>query len=307
MTHHYSHRSRYSWGVAALATLVLMSGCAQPPLGGRGPGPDSSPGTSPDTSPRPGPAIHGPDDLVLRVELVHGFMPEYFVTQLPIVSVYGDGRVIIDPPGTGAGPIAGMARCIGPPDHPGGTVNALVAHVLDHGVGRDIDYGQAMIFDAPATVFTVFTDEGPLVTDVYALESVHDSDGLTDAQKSARQDLVDLIDDLSDLSRILGPDAGEQLPFEQTAIAVVAREWTLWGSPLGAPEPDRVWPGPTLPGSRLGHHPVHCFTVTGADATIVLDAAKTADISTRWTSDGRLWTVMFRPLLPDEQSCEDLI
>jgi hypothetical protein len=38
----------------------------------------------------------------------------------------------------------------------------------------------------------------------------------------------------------------------------------------------------------------------------VLAAAKSAKSITPWTSGGRQWTVVFRPLLPDEAGCADL-
>jgi hypothetical protein len=47
-------------------------------------------------------------------------------------------------------------------------------------------------------------------------------------------------------------------------------------------------------------------TVAGDDIATVLDPAKTANVVTPWTSDGRKWLVDFRPLLPEETSCDDL-
>jgi hypothetical protein len=48
-------------------------------------------------------------------------------------------------------------------------------------------------------------------------------------------------------------------------------------------------------------------TATGQAAAAVLAAARSATQLTPWTStDGRKWSVTFRPLLPGESGCADL-
>jgi hypothetical protein len=52
---------------------------------------------------------------------------------------------------------------------------------------------------------------------------------------------------------------------------------------------------------------VTCVTATGAEATAVIEAAGGANLLTPWLSaDGTRWSVLFRPLLPDESGCADL-
>ena len=48
------------------------------------------------------------------------------------------------------------------------------------------------------------------------------------------------------------------------------------------------------------------MTITGTDAAAVLEAAASANMLTPWVSNGSRWQVNFRPLLPDETSCDDL-
>jgi hypothetical protein len=43
------------------------------------------------------------------------------------------------------------------------------------------------------------------------------------------------------------------------------------------------------------------------DAGKVLTAAAGATAITPWRSGGTLWSVRFRPLLPDETDCADLV
>ncbi len=228
MTSHTSIVRPRQLSVVFVALLGLVGGCAQPAPGGREPGPG------------PGPGTYKPDDVVLRVDIVDGFIPqEYLVTRLPKVSVYGDGRVITEGPVIDIYPSPALPNVLVQTISPAG-VNALVTRALDHGVGSGVDFGQPTIMDAPSTRFAVLTDEGPLVSSVNAL--TEGDGGLTAAQRSARSALQDLLDDLSDLSKTLGPDAvGEQKPYQPRVLAAVSREWT-------APEP--------LPPNPNGHGPV---------------------------------------------------
>jgi hypothetical protein len=73
-----------------------------------------------------------------------------------------------------------------------------------------------------------------------------------------------------------------------------------------SPEPV-AWPGPPLPGERLGRLPdVTCVVATGKQASAVITAAGNANVLTPWTSGDATWSVTFRPLLPDESGCADL-
>ena len=254
----------------------------------------------------PGPGTYKADDVVLRVDLVDGFLPrENLITRLPKVSVYGDGRVITGGPVIDIYPYPSLPNVLVQTISPAG-VNALVTRALDHGVGSGADFGQPNIMDAASTRFTVLTDEGPLVSSANALGE--GDGGLSAGQRSARSALRDLLDDLSDLSKTLGPDAvDEQKPYQPKVLAAVSREWTAPDSTDIPAQPERAWPGPTLPGGPVGTIPViGCVTVTGEALDTVLDAATSANVLTPWTSDERKWLVGFRPLLPEETSCADL-
>ena len=287
---------RCAVAVASLALLAATNGCA-----GAAPG-----STGPSATSGPGPATYAPDDLVLRVEVVHGFMREYFVDQLPIVSVYGDGRVITEGRAILADAPAPIMRTVVVRQITAAGVDALVTRALERGVGRDIDYGQPEIYDAPGTRFTLLTEQGPLVSDVYALGVTEGSRNLTDTQRSARQALQNLVADLRDLAGTLGPEAvGNEEPYTPQALAAITREWT---DSVSSSQPERVWPGPALPGEPMGTLPeVRCLTVTDADVATVVEATAAAHAYSRWISEGQRWLVVLRPLLPDETSCADLI
>jgi hypothetical protein len=51
-----------------------------------------------------------------------------------------------------------------------------------------------------------------------------------------------------------------------------------------------------------------CVVATADQATAVLTAAGTGNALTPWVgADGSRWSVTFRPLLPDESGCADLL
>ncbi|MEV1329383.1 hypothetical protein AB0J20_07380 [Micromonospora costi] len=92
---------------------------------------------------------------------------------------------------------------------------------------------------------------------------------------------------------------GPAVPFRPEAVAMVA-------TPGDAAEPARPWPLPTLAGEPLSGLAAGstCLVLRDADLDTVR-AAATAGAG-RWRSDGRVWQVAPRPLLPDETGCADL-
>ncbi|KPM57546.1 cold-shock protein [Frankia sp. R43] len=281
------------------------------------------------------------DAVAVRVDWIGGFVTaEMLATRLPLVAIYHDGRVLTE------GPVAAMwpgpalpnlqLRRISAAD-----VQKLVDHAVAAGVGTEPDFGQPPIADAPSTRFTVRTAGGVRTMEVAALTEA-DGTGLTAAQQSARKAAQRLYTELTDLPATLGAGAvSEPEEYTPTAIAAFAEPWAAScpapssdgsapsdGAPSGSapagsmPVGDppglcggggalsreaRTWPGPPLPGEPYGAGLVlNCVTSSGGDATKVLAAARTADANTPWTSEGRTWSLTFRPLLPDESSCADL-
>ncbi|MBX6752013.1 MAG: hypothetical protein IRY85_20525 [Micromonosporaceae bacterium] len=274
----------------ALLPVLLLAACAQP----------ASPGATDRGGAR---TNYRPDEVVLRIEYVGGFVAaQTLATRLPVVTIYGDGRVITEGPVIAIYPGPALPnileRRIGAAD-----MNRLVTMAVEAGVGADIDYGTPSVTDLPETKFTVSTTDGVLTSTVYALDI---DEGLTAAQITARQKLRDLKDALTDLPGTLGADAaGEERPYEPVALAAVTSPFV--GSEEGLDQPEAAWPGPALPGEPLGSLPdLRCLTVTGDDLAAVLEAAAGATTLTPWVWEGERWFVSFRPLLPDESTCADL-
>ncbi len=271
----------------AVALLLGLTGCAEHGDGVVPPVTDATPAA---------------EGVVLQVENTGGFgTPSMLVGRLPVVSVYADGRVITEGPVPAIypGPALPNLRVqqIG-----GEAVQDLVDRALAAGVAESDDLGTPPVADAPSTRFTLVTGSATHVREVYALwefEEQADS-GLTEAQRAARAELTDLLATLTDGG---GPASESYVP---DAVAAVASHWV--DPDDGLTQPERIWPGPTLPGEPLGGAvDVGCATVTGQQAQAVLDAARTANAMTPWvTGNGTRWAVVFRPLLPDESGCADL-
>jgi hypothetical protein len=250
--------------------------------------------------------------LVLQVERTGGFvMPGTAASQLPSASVYADGRAVVP------GPVAAI--------HPGFAwpslqvrdvgrdgVQALVDRALAAGVAETTDLGSPPLADAPTTRFTLVTAEATYVREVYALfgTSAGGVDGLTTEQLAARQELFALASSLGDLA--LGTVDEEPPPaYVPEAVAAVVRPWAPSDEdiaqgfvPTGVP-----WPGPPLPGEPLGALPgLTCVTASGDEGRAVAEAARDANMLTPWiAADGSRWSVTFRPLLPHESGCADLM
>jgi hypothetical protein len=289
---------------AVLLLVVALAGCAQRPAG-----------TPPPTDAAPPPSAQLPAEpgaLVLRVEHVGGFTtPETQAGRLPVVSAYADGRVILEGPMPAIYPAFAWPNVqvldIGPDK-----VQEVADRALAAGVAETDDLGMPPLADLPSTRFTLVTADATHIREVYGLtetEGMPDT-GLTDAQEAAREELRELFTELTDLAVA---EAGEDAPESWTpaAVAAVVRPWTASEEDIAqglTPEPV-PWPGPALPGEPLGPLPdLGCAVATGDQATAVITAAGHANVLTPWASpDGTRWSVTFRPLLPDETGCADLL
>lgn len=244
-------------------------------------------------------ATDASDDLVLRIV-------DAYPLSVPVVTLYGDGRVItLASADDGPSPALPHLR-IRVIDSD--SVCRLVQMAIDAGVGRPSDdYGQPLIMDdVPMTRFTVLANGVLRESTVAALWT---DDGVSTSQAAARQRLRDLRDQLIDLPSTLGPDAaGEDQPYEPERLVAISEPY----DPEPAPDSvaARTWPGPPLPGpmTRMRIGPfgtfvdVACLDVTGVHVADVLSRAATANADTPWIWDGQTYEVRLRPSLPDEPS-----
>ena len=274
---------------AVLASLLLLGGCA---------------GDGGDVATRPTPASEGPGRLVLSVEHVGGFTtPEELAARVPLVAVYGDGRVVA--PGA-------QIEVYPPPALPplqvwrldADGVQTVVERAVAAGVTGSGDLGTPPVADAPATRFTLITDERTAVREVEALFELPGDVGLTPEQQATRGELIGLLDVLTSPEAVgaTGPE-----PYAAEAVAAVVAPWTP-PADEALRQPGVPWPGPALPGEPLpGGVGLSCVTARGAEAGAVLAAAAGATTLTPWVAgDDTRWSLRLRPLLPHETGCADL-
>lgn len=250
------------------------------------------------------PASYAADEVVLRIETRGGLMAvEAALAELPHVTVYGDGRVITEEP-----PIDVYPRPVLPNvlvrTVSSESVERIAQAARDAGVGSGRDYGTPEVMDAGSTWFSLRARDGIVVSTVPALGI---DNSLTRSQRRARAPLVALRDALLDLPATLGDGrVSGPRPYEPVALAAVTSPWHDPGV-QGVDPPDIAWPGPALPGDPTTFAPgIGCVTVTGPQLAQVLELAAEARVTTAWTWADQRYFVWFRPLLPDESSCEDL-
>jgi len=242
-----------------------------------------------------------PSSLVVRVDVSGGFVaPETIFTNLPVVSIYGDGSVIT------SGPV--------PMIYPGPVVPNLLVRELD-ATGMQavltaaqeagiltgpIDYGQPPVADVPDTVVTINANDTTYTQSANALGGDFGTENLTPAQIATREKLSKFVDSMTDLETLVGADhIGPEQPYTITKWRV--RATAVDQVPTGEPAPTVVpWPVPSLPLASIGD----CTAVTdAATAQQVTDTMSKANQLTYFTDAGKTYQVLVRPLLPDETSC----
>ena len=302
---------------ALLAIAVALTGCAGAGAGD-GPAPSFPRPTERDVAPA--------SKVVLQVQELGGMVASWALhTRLRGPSVYADGRVIreVDQFTTPVDQLPALPQVVQQDLTPAG-LDALIQRARDAGVGDGADLGEPLVTDVTTTRFLLATDDGPVWSDAYALRfsanlevpigepvpspsiSVGSGRGdgtLTQEQADARYELLDLSAALDDLPAALGDEeVGEEVPYRFDALAVVVAPGSADPSSEALP-----WPGPVLPGQDVEVGGASCTVVRGADLVPVLEAVSRARLQTPWTSGGRTYGLRFRPLLPDEDSCEDLV
>ena len=283
-----------------VAVALALSACAGAPLG--------SSIVSPAPSPSGSPA--GSGGLILRVAYVGGFIaPGASRTQLPLVSVYSDGRIMTEgaTPAIYPGPLMAMVvvRSVGSTG-----AAAILKAAVDAGLtGADATYPPAPPPDAPTTVITVFHDGQRTISTFgllapaggQAVDSGSAGGGVAEQIRAASAALIDRLMTNDRFGGTAGPDGtyapqgfrlfvtpGSPAPSDPK----LARPPVAW--PLAMPlatfgQPDAQAGG----GSRTGD-------VIGRDSATLGPILAAATQITPFTSGGKQWTIVARPLFPDE-------
>ena len=298
--------------IAGLLVACQVGPGASPTPGGS---PTSPPTPTPTPSPTPSPTAgeisHStdPHDVVLRMESGGGFMPmEFFLTQAPQFTLYGDGTVIYQPTDTRTDPFAGQGLLpfkVGHLDEEG--VQALLRFALGEGrlLGARENYQNNMVADAGTTIFTLNAADLAKTVSVYAL-------GMEDPNLPA--DIVDrrgfqkLADTLGGFeARGQAGELGDITDYDPSHYRVF-----LMPAEGAVPQPDQVvdWPWDDLTSddfqtTEQDNRPKANLDRAHVEKLIDVPTGGISFIYVR-TTDDQLHSVGVRPLFPDELAAEGL-
>jgi hypothetical protein len=243
------------------------------------------------------------------VETGGGFVaPAYALRQVPEFSLMADGRVFTQGPQIAIYPGPAVPNLLVRSLSPEG-VRVLVEAARLAGLdGPDRSYDRQSVADAPTTTFTFVDGGGTHVISVYALDigggTVAGPSGSDEAQ--ARRQLSQLRTKLLDLERWLpSGSVGPQSSYDYDEVRIylqepAVRDPSLAQKPIAWP---LAQPLATF-GEPLAEQPgLRCGTAGGVDLDTLRPLLAEANELTPWRSEGRTFSLIVRPLLPDESGC----
>lgn len=253
----------------------------------------------------------GPEDVVVRIENKGGFLPaDARLTEIPMVSIFGDGRIVTQGPQIEIYPGPALPNLITRVIEEGG-MQAILAAAKEAGLmDGNKHLANPMVADAPTTVFTVKADGEQHVVEAVALGDGSPEPGGPGAPSGEdaklRKNLVEFRDLLTDLGRWLPKGSvSEEKSFDAARLRILAQPYVK--SDEAPPQQPVAWPlteGLAKFGNARPEGPgLRCGVARGEDLKKVLSLAMRANQLTPWRSDGKDYQLRFRPLLPDESGC----
>ena len=296
-------RLRPTRAIATLALVALLAGCVTRPGA-----------TTPPPSPTPTPAPTAASGaLVLKISYVGGFVaPSWRFSSLPTLAVYADGRAFSQGPVDAIYPGPLLPNVQVRQLTPTGLARLLDAAVAAGLAGPDASYPPHGVADAPDTVFVVVKG-GHATTISFGALGIGTGEGATPAEMTARQSAQAFLEKAGDLAALVGQgEVGPDMPFAAPAFQILA-----WpgnpsdGAEAGLARSPIAWPlatplaafgapvGDGLPeGARCG-----VAKVSEPGGPQLASALASATTITGFSSADRVWTILPRPLLPDDPGC----
>ena len=267
---------------------------------------------NPSASPAPTTATRyavetGADKLILRLSIDGGFVaPGYLLIRMPIVALYGDGRVIVGGPMIEIYPgplLPNLRQLLVTPVE----IQKILAAADAAGLlGPDASYDATNIADGSTSVFTTIVDGKTHTIGAYALsESGTNEDA---GVAAARAKLLDFGNKITDLSKFLGRILSDAEAYTPTEMRVFVGP--IFGDDPNFPNPQVVtWPLTVNPksGQETTHPGVTCLAISGADLTAFLKVATGANALTIWSAPSGRFSVSVRPLYPEESGCVGMV
>jgi hypothetical protein len=250
-----------------------------------------------------------PGALVLRIADQGGLIaPNDYFQRTPTLSVYADGR-LLQPGATDAiypGPLL-------PHLQEARISRASIGRLLDAAAKAglttaDVTYPAQSVADVPDTIITVVVDGRTVVSRFGAL-GVESGERGTAEERAARAAASTFVAQATDPRAFLGADAvTETGTYPPTAIRLLVRPGAPPSSDPSLVRQPVPWPLATplaTFGAPLEAYPglERCGAVTGTDLSVLLPVLEQATQLTGFSSRGAVYTVVPRPLLPDEAGC----
>ena len=278
---------------AALTLLLTLAACAETPADPGAGGIDHSTAA---------------DAVLVRISYEGGFVPvEWTYTNFAFYSLLGDGTLIV--PGAQIEIYPGPAL---PAVSSRQVSEAGIQAILEQAIAvvRDIpadlnDLGFMNIADASTTVITVSAGGVDRTIRAYALSELTERpDGMPEREYQARLGLHELVATLTGPTEWLPEGSlGPEGAYEASAARVFVGNYRavddLKQDPMAWPLSARLadFGDPIPPGE------MRCGVVEGEDWKTLRGSATKANQLTPWTDAGNRYSILFRPLLPDERGC----
>ena len=242
--------------------------------------------------------------VVIRVSSDGGFVaPGAILGRVPSFTLFGDGTVIVPGvttqifPGPAVAPLLrtrlSEAR-----------VQAILRRAKAAGLlaARPVDYGDMRtirVADATTTVVRLHAGGRSVVRRAYALGITAAGGAMPPAQAAARRALEQFVRSL--------PNAPGGAPYVTQALAVYV---SPYGGQAAPGKDTKRWPlAARLASTGTSRPAFRCISVRGGPARTLLTVLGRADEQTRWLAPGggaRGFSLIIRPLLPDERDCSSL-
>jgi hypothetical protein len=247
-------------------------------------------------------------DVLVRVAFEGGFVaPRWTYTSIPSFSLYGDGTLVL--PGAQIELYPGPALpSISTRTVTEEGIQATLEEVLlsIRGVPDEmLDMGSVGLADVPTTVITVHAGDVDRTIKVYGLSELTERpERMSEEEFRGRGQLQELVTKLGGLGTWL-PDGslGTETMYEGSGARLFVSEYQR----VDLPQEPIGWPlGESL--GRFGEMATgsdtyRCGVVEGSEWATLREAASRANELTPWTEAGARFSILFRPLLPDERGC----
>jgi hypothetical protein len=283
---------------ALFAVAVMAAAC----VGGAG-----AAGPTPSPSPKP----EDPDKVIFRVSWEGGFVtPEMLLGRLPVLAVYADGRVIT------LGPVPAIFPGPFMPNLQEQTLSeealeSLIQLARDKDLLKDVRYDFPGIADAADTVLEINVDGKSYRLSAYALAEAVDGGvapaiEVPPADVAGRAAMREFIDALTQIPADDFVD--EQHPYAFQALRLyVTKAAIVEDSEFPGEQPPIAWPLDDLAtaGAAVENSPVgaRCLVVEGDDLATVTPLFEGANQLSVFESEGEFYSLIPRPLYPDESGC----